>query len=167
MNKTINLVCCVAVFIALASCDGITNTNASSETEKTETAKNDMNIVKAEIQAIENKWADALNEKDINSLMALYADDATNMQDGAPTLRGKAAIRSQQEKEFAAPPRYASISFQTQDIYGTPDEVTEVGTSSEKDASGKETATGKYMVVFKKIDGSYKCVREIYNKDSK
>jgi uncharacterized protein (TIGR02246 family) len=167
MKKTMNLICCVALCILFTSCDGVTETNASSETVKAETEKSDMTLVKAEIQSIENQWADAMNKKDINALMALYADDATSMQDGAPTLKGKSAIQSQQEKEFAAPPRYASISFQTQDIYGTPDEVTEVGTSSEKDASGNEIATGKYIAVFKKVDGSYKCVREIYNKDSK
>ena len=126
-----------------------------------------MSQVRTEILAVEKEWADALNKKDVNALMALYADDATSMQDGAPTLTGKAAIQAQLEKDFTAPGRYASISFETKDVYGTPDEVTEVGTSLEKDAAGKQTNTGKYMTVFQKKDGKYKCIREIYNKDLK
>ena len=165
MKKTMNLIC-LAVCILLASCNGATDTNTSSETTKPETDKSDMRLVRAEIQAIENAWAEAMTKRDINAIMALYTDDVKSMQDGGPTLNGKAALQAQMEKDFGAPPRYASISFTTQDVYGTPDEVTEVGTSSEKDASGKETATGKYIAVFKKVDGSYKCVREIYNKDS-
>jgi len=162
MKKTI-LMSCLAVFI-LSSCSN--NKDDSSVMVKSETVKADMSSVKTEIQAIENQWADALNKKDINALMALYADDAASMQDGAPTLRGKAAIKANQEKEFAKPDRYASISFQTEDVFGSADEVTEVGTSTEKDAAGK-VSTGKYIAVFKKVDGKYLCIREIYNKDAK
>jgi ketosteroid isomerase-like protein len=164
MKKTIILLSCLALFI-LNSCDN--NKDDSSVMVKSETATVDMSGVKAEIQSIENEWADALTKRDVNALMALYTDDAISMQDGAPTLNGKAAIRAQEEKDMANPPTYASISFKTQAVYGTPEEVTEVGTSSEKDAAGKETATGKYMVVFRKVDGRYKCVAEIYNKDTK
>jgi ketosteroid isomerase-like protein len=164
-QKTI-LLSFVAISMLVCACDGPSR-NENVKTVKSEVVKADMTMVQTDIQAIENQWADAMNNKDIDALMALYADDAKSMQDGAPTLNGKAAIRAQQEKDFAAPQRYASISFKTLDVYGTPDEVTEVGSSSEKDASGKEIGTGKYMVVFKKIDGDYKCVREIYNKDYK
>ncbi len=167
MKKTIILTSCLALIFSLNSCDGPKNDDASSVMTTTETSKNDMTQVRADISAVEKEWADALNKKDINALMALYAEDATSMQDGAPTLSGKAAIQAQQEKDFAAPARYASISFETQDVYGTPDEVTEVGTSSEKDAAGIVTGTGKYMAVYQKKDGKYKCIREIYNKDSK
>lgn len=161
MKKTTILVSCLAFFLLLNSCAN------DAALVKSESAKADMTQVRTEIQNIENQWADALNKKDINALMALYADDAASMQDGAPTLKGKAAIQAQQEKDFADSSRYASISFQTQDVYGTADEVTEVGTSEEKDAAGKVTGTGKYVAVFQKRDGKYKCVREIYNRDSK
>lgn len=164
MKKTTILMSCLAFIMFIACTD---QKNEESAMVQSEAPKTDMSAVKSEIQAIENAWADALNKKDINALMALYADDAITMQDGAPTLRGKAAIQAQQEKDFAAPPRYATISFQTQDVFGTPEEVTEVGTTSEKDASGKETGTGKYMAVFVKKDGKYLCIREIYNRDSK
>ncbi|MBA2746420.1 MAG: DUF4440 domain-containing protein [Flavisolibacter sp.] len=157
---------CLAACLFLISCDSPAK-NDDTVLVKSENVKADMSAVQTEMQALENAWAEALNKKDVNALMAFYTDDAISMQNGGPTLNGKAAIRAQTEKDMASPPRYASISFKTLAVYGTPDEVTEVGTSSEKDANGKETATGKYMVVFRKVDGSYKCVSEIYNKDTK
>lgn len=167
MKKTTILSCCLAIFIVISSCQETTTTPDAAPAVKSEPAPVDMTQVRSEVQAIENAWADAINKKDINSLMALYADDAVSMQDGAPTLTGKAAIQAQQEKNFATPPKYASISFRTQDVYGTPEEVTEVGTSEEKDAAGKVTGTGKYVAIFQKKDGKYLCVREIYNRDQK
>ena len=167
MKKTTVLSCCLALFIFIGSCKENPTTENSASLIKSEAVPADMKQVRAEIQTIENAWADAMNKKDINLLMALYADDAVSMQDGAPALKGKAAIQAQQEKNFAAPEKYASISFQTQDVYGTPDEVTEIGISEERDAAGKVTGTGKYVAVFQKKDGKYLCVREIYNRDQK
>lgn len=161
MKKGTIFLSCLSLLLVLGAC-----TN-EVESKKTETTKADMSQVRTDIQAVENEWADAMNKKDIDALMALYADDAMSMQDGGPTLKGKDAIREQQVKDFAEPATYASISFTTQDLYGTPDEVTEVGTASMKDADGKEIATSKYMAVFVKQDGKYKCLREIYNKDTK
>lgn len=125
----------------------------------------DMATVKAEIQAVENQWADAINKKDLTALMAMYADDAVSMPDGAPTLTGKAAIQARQEKQFADAKGNITISFQTMDVYGDDDIVTEYGTSTEKDDKGNVVETGKYVATFKKMDGKYVCIREIYNSD--
>ncbi len=132
-----------------------------------ETPKADLAQIRSEIVAIETAWAAALNAKDINALMAMYTEDAQSMQDGAPTLSGKSAIQQQQEKDFAKPAMYASIAFETTDVYAQGDFATEIGKSVYKDATGKITGTGKYVAVFQKKDGKYLCVREIYNKDSK
>ncbi len=165
MKKTTLLASCFALLLSFTACEGPAEKKEAEPVVKA--AAVDMTKVRSEIQAIENDWAAAMMKKDVNALMALYTDDAQSLQDGGPTLNGQAAIKAHQEASFAKPPSYASISFQTQDVYGSPDEVTEVGTSTEKDAAGKVTATGKYVAVFKKVGGSYKCVREIYNRDSK
>lgn len=125
----------------------------------------DMAAIKAEIQAIENQWADAINKKDLAGLMAMYADDAISMPDGAPTLTGKVAIQEKQEKQFAEAKGNVTISFQTLDVFGDGDIVTEYGTSTEKDDKGNVVKTGKYVATFKKTDGKYLCIREIYNSD--
>lgn len=121
--------------------------------------------IKTEIQEIENAWAVAMNNKDIDALMAMYADDAVSMPDNAPSLKGKAAIRKNQEQEFMTMPAGVTYSFETLDIFGDANTVTETGTTTVKDASGKVTGTGKYLCVFEKRDGKYLVVREIYNND--
>lgn len=166
MNKRI-ILACLTFAIALSSCNETKDTDDASPMVKSEAVAADMGQVRAVIQKIEDDWAAALNKKDMAALMSLYADDAISMQNDGPVLKGKAAIQSQQDKDFAAPPKYASISFQTQDVYGTAEEVTEVGTSEEKDVAGKVIGTGKYMAIFQKRDGNYLCIREIYNRDAK
>lgn len=126
----------------------------------------DLTQVKAEIQALEDAWADALNAKDLDALMALYTDDAVSMADNAAMKVGKDAIRKDQEMEFASQPEGMTYSFETLDVYGNTDMVTETGTSTYKDANGKVIGTGKYMVVWKKQGDDYLCFREIYNNDT-
>lgn len=155
-----------AGFLALTSCKQAETTEAATaEAMPTETAKPDMAAVKAEIQTLENQWADAINKKDLAGLMAMYADDALSMPDGAPTLTGKAAIQERQAKQFADAKGNITISFQTMDVFGDGDIVTEYGTSTEKDEKGTVVETGKYVATFKKTDGKWLCIREIYNSD--
>lgn len=153
-------------FLFLISCKQETPP-AESAAAPAKEATLDMAAVKAEIQALENQWADAMNKRDLAGLMAMYADDAVSMPDGAPTLTGKAAIQERQAKHFADAKENMSISFQTLDVYGDGDVVTEYGTSTVTDKDGKVVETGKYAATFKKMDGKYVCIREIYNDDTK
>lgn len=129
--------------------------------------KPDMAAVKAEIQAVENAWAAATNAGDVNALMALYADDAVSMANNGPSLVGKAAIQKDTETNIAKRPKGSIISFETTEVFGDDQVVTEIGTSVTKDATGKVTSTGKYIAIFEKRDGKYICIREIYNDDAK
>jgi len=172
MKKTILFPAFAACALMFVSCKDAEKKDtpeaaAVSATAPAEPAKPDMAKIKADIQAVENTWADLQTKKDLAGLMALYADDATSMQDGGPALVGKADIQKQQEADFAGPRKYASIAFETADVYGDGDYVTEVGKTIYKDAAGKSIGSGKYMVVFVKKDGKYLCLREIYNRDSK
>lgn len=151
-----------AAFLMIASCKPATDSNATTA----EAPKVDLAQVKAEIQAVETAWATAQNAKDINALMAMYADDAISMTDGAPSLNGKAAIKTYQEAEFAKAPEGLNSSYTVQDVYGDGETVTEVGTGVTKDASGAVVRTGKYVAIWKKMDGKYLCIREIYNNDA-
>lgn len=151
-----------AAFLMIGSCKPAADNNVAPA----ETPKVDMEAVKAEIQAVETAWATAQNAKDINALMALYADDAISMADGAPSLNGKAAIQAYQEAEFAKATAGLTSAYTVQDVYGDGETVTEVGTGVTKDASGAVVRTGKYVAIWKKMDGKYLCIREIYNGDA-
>ncbi len=168
MKKTILLVTYVSCVVLFTSCqEAEKNETPVQTTTVAEPAKPDLAQIRTEIVAIENAWATAQNAKDINALMALYADDAVSMPDGEPMISGKAAIQKKQEADFAKPSPYASIAFETMDVYAQGNVATEVGKSMYKDAAGKTTGGGKYIAVYEKRDGKYLCIREIYNKDSK
>jgi uncharacterized protein (TIGR02246 family) len=126
----------------------------------------DLSTVKADIQALEDAWAAALNAQDLDALMALYTDDAVSMTDDGPMLTGKAAIRKDQEKEFASTPAGRTYAFEALDVYGDGSTVTETGKTTYQNAAGEVTGTGKYMVVWEKQGDTYLCAREIYNNDS-
>ena len=167
MKKTILLVTYVSCVLLFASCQEAEKKEIPPATTVAEPAKPDPAQVRAEIITIENAWAAAQNAKDINALMAMYADDAVSMPDGEPMLNGKAAIQKKQEADFAKPAKFASIAFETMDVYAQGNVVTEVGKTMYKDATGKIIGGGKYIAVFEKRDGKYLCIREIYNQDSK
>ena len=137
----------------------------TTEAAPMENVKPDMAQIKADIQAMEVSWAAAQNAKDVDALMAMYAEDAISMPYDAPMLKGKAAIKAQQEKDFAAAKEGFTAEYTTLDVYGDGEIVTEVGASATKDASGAVVREGKYMAVFQKVDGKYLCIREIYNND--
>ena len=167
MKKTILLVTYVSCVLLFASCQEAEKKETPAEVTVAEPAKPDLTQIRSEIVAIETAWAAAQNAKDVNALMALYAEDAVSMPDGEPMLTGKAAIQKKAEADFAKPSTYGSIAFETMDVYAQGNVVTEVGKTMYKDAAGKTTGGGKYMAVYEKRDGKYLCIREIYNKDSK
>ena len=167
MKKSIFLITCVSSVLVFASCQETPKKESPVETTVIETAKPDLAQIRAEIVAVENAWAAAQNAKDVKAIMALYADDVVSMPDGEPMVSGKAAVQKKTEVDFAKPSTYASIAFETLDVYAQGNVVTEVGKTMYKDAAGKTTGGGKYIAVYEKRDGKYLCIREIYNKDSK
>ena len=167
MKKTMLLIAYASCVLLFASCKEDEKKETAAAATVTEPAKPDLAQIRSEIIAIETAWAAAQNAKDVNALMAMYADDAVSMPDGEPMLTGKAAIKKKQEADFAKPSKYASIAFETMDVYAQGDVVTEVGKTMYKDAAGKTAGAGKYMAVYEKRDGKYLCIREIYNQDSK
>lgn len=154
MKSNLFFTLCAACLLTFTGCQQGAETSA------------DMAQIKADIQSAENAWATALNARDLDALMALYTDDAVSMSDNAPMLVGKDAIRKNQEQEFANTPAGRTYSFEVLDVYGDGSTITETGKSTYKDAAGKVTGTGKYMVVWEKQGDKYLCVREIYNEDA-
>ncbi|WP_080055762.1 YybH family protein [Spirosoma aerolatum] len=149
----------------------VTGCNAPAQKKETATeqvaAKPDMAAIKTEIQAIETQWASATTARDIDKVMALYADDAVEMADDEPMCIGKAAIRQVLLKSMKARQTGTTVFYETMDVYGDDNLVTEVGKTTIKDAAGNVVSTGKYMGIFEKRDGKFICIRDINNEDQK
>jgi ketosteroid isomerase-like protein len=122
--------------------------------------------VKAEIQAIENDFAVVYNTGNIDAL-TYYADDATSYFSGKMPLVGKDAIHQSMKEELANFVKGDKISFETKEVYVTENgnHVMEIGAFQFSDSTGVKLRSGNYFSLFKKIDGKYKCIRDMGNSE--
>lgn len=158
--KTKQLLSLIAVcLLTITACHPATKSSAGPATTK------DLSQIKTEIQALENAWADAQNARDVEALLAMYTDDAVSMTNDGPSTSGKDAMRKSIETDFASSGSLTS-TYETLEVFGDEDTVTEIGKSTQKDASGNVVSTGKYMAIWVKQGDTYLCARDIYNRDA-
>jgi ketosteroid isomerase-like protein len=127
----------------------------------------DLDQIRAEIQGLEDAYAEALSKGDLDAIMSYYGDDIVSYSNNEPMVSGKEAFRKKQEADMAKTTPGTSFKFEVMDIFAEGDLVVETGKSTTSDAEGNITRTGKYMCVFMKRDGKYECIREMYNDDKK
>ena len=122
--------------------------------------------VKAEIQAVENDFAAVYNTGNIDAL-TYYADDATSYFSGKMPLVGKDAIHQSMKEELENFGKGDKISFETKEVYvaNNGDHVMEIGAYQFADSTGTKLRSGNYFSLFKKIDGKYKCIRDMGNSE--
>lgn len=137
----------------------------SSCTQPTAEATIDMDAVKAEITAMEDAFAAAMNAHDPDAVVAYYADDAQSMPPNKPTRVGKAAIREAMES-IKTDSSGMTEAFTVKEVWAAGDIAVEIGAYEVSNAEGEVVKTGKYMSLFEKRDGKYICIRDIYNADS-
>ena len=160
---------CNALFFMTIGCNAPTSDTANKavEANKQAVAKPDMAAIKAEIQALENTWATASNAKDATTITNFYTDNAISFTNNKPSLTGKAAIRKEIDEGLAKNKPNETVTYETLDVYGDDNFVTETGKTTVKDAKGTITHTGKYMAVWEKRNGKWLVIRDIYNDDKK
>jgi ketosteroid isomerase-like protein len=160
MKRTLLLLVLLApVLFFLPACEG------EHEEMEHQAEQLDMDAVKAEIQAMEDAYAVAENNKDADGVVAYYADDAQSLAYNAPTDVGKEAIKASILKGFEEDTMGNTISFQVTGVWAAGDYATETGTSKTVDKDGNVVRTGKYMTLFEKRDGKYVAIRDCYNRD--
>ena len=122
----------------------------------------DKEQVKAEIQAIENKFAAVFTHRNIDSL-TYYADDATSYFVGQEPVVGKDAIHKFIEEELLDFPDGSKMINETIEIYVTDDgnNVAEIGAYKRLDSTGAVMQNGHYFSFFAKRDGRYVCTRDM------
>lgn len=122
--------------------------------------------IKTKIQEKEKAFAEAMTAQNSEAVLAFYADDAVSMSDGKPSDIGKDAIRKDLMESYAQRRKGLVTTYDVIDVYGSKSQVTEIGKTTVKDASGKVIYTGKYMAVWEERNGDYICVRDISNGDA-
>ena len=145
----------------------ITSVNSFGKDVKPLSAEEKMTRIKADIVVLEKSWDTYYNSGDLESLLKLYADDAVRLPNKQTIITGKEAIKKGMEDEIAIRKKGSTSTSETTDVFGDENTVTEIGKTIRKDASGKVKSTGKYITIWKKVNGKFVTVREMWNDDAK
>lgn len=121
----------------------------------------------ASIMAGSLAWFQHYNAGDADGVAALYAEDALLLPVGAPKVAGRAAIRDWAAVDIKNS-KAAGLAFKGDPVtdgvaQGNTAWIT--GSFSVSDASGRKVDTGKYVTVYRRTDGKWLIVRDIWNSD--
>ena len=133
--------------------------SACATTEKKEVL--DMEMVKVEIQAMEDAYAAGEKAKDADAVAAYYSDDAISYSRNDQPLVGKAAIRDDIANNIAKDTTDNYNVYKVVDLFAEGNTAVEIGSWTEFDASGNQKENGNYMSYFQKRNGKYICVRDM------
>ena len=118
------------------------------------------------IRALDAKWQKAAADRDLNSMVESYLDDAVMMEPGVPAFVGKGAIREQWQRELSDKALALSWTIAALDIRG--DMAVTRGrydVTYTNEAGVVVDEIGKYITVWKNIGGNWRVASEIYNSD--
>ena len=122
------------------------------------------------IREIDAAWSEALKNKDLDKLMANYAEDASFLPPDEPIVRGREKIRDWFEKRIALPGYSASFAPNTIVVSLSRDMAYELGTfrvTVNDETSKPLIYVGKHLVVWEKRDAHWRVVAESINRDSR
>jgi uncharacterized protein (TIGR02246 family) len=118
-----------------------------------------------------DRFEQALLAEDAATVGTFYAEDAIALPPGAPRAEGRAAIQALFASWFEQIPAPEGFTLTTNDVQlaGSGDIAYEVGTYTSRGTSPEGEAydeAGKYLVVWKNLDGEWMIVRDAWNIDA-
>ena len=119
------------------------------------------NGVRTAIEAANARFSAAAAKGDGAALAALYATDGQVMPAGSEPIRGTDAIRK--FWQGALDSGVAAVGLKTIDVFGHDPTATEVGEYELRDKAGNVLDHGKYIVVWRHSDGSWKLLRDMFS----
>jgi ketosteroid isomerase-like protein len=117
--------------------------------------------VRTAIEAANAQFSAAAAKGDGAALAALYSTEGQVMPAGSDPIRGTAAI--QKFWQGALDSGVAAVGLKTIDVFGHGPTATEVGEYELRDKAGKILDHGKYIVVWRHSDGTWKLLRDMFS----
>jgi uncharacterized protein (TIGR02246 family) len=124
----------------------------------------------AAIKAVADNYVKATLAGDAKAIAALYTEDAVEMPPNQPMVKGRAAIQQYYEKLMASGVKIMNFTLDHLDTRANGDAAWDAGTykQSMQGETGTTTAqsdTGKYVVLLRRVGGTWKVAYAIYNSD--
>jgi uncharacterized protein (TIGR02246 family) len=161
----IRLVLLAATALLISSCDkGKENANGtSSEVAATAASAADEEAIRSQVA----RWLELIKSKDSAAIAKMYTEDGALMPPNAPISKGQAAIQQTWASMMSAPGFELTFAPEQIVLSGSADMALDRGTYKMTVApSGKaQVDTGKYVVVWRKVDGEWKAAADIINSD--
>jgi uncharacterized protein (TIGR02246 family) len=159
---TIRFVLLAATALLITSCD--TKKDAANG------ASPGVAVSAADEEAIRGqvaKWLDLIKKKDAAAIAQMYTEDGALMPPNAPISKGRAAVQQTWAAMMNTPGFELTFAPEQIILSGSADMALDRGTFRMVVApSGKaQIDTGKYVVVWRKIDGEWKAAADIINSD--
>lgn len=113
-------------------------------------------------------WWERYNKGDADGVANLYAEDGIVLAPGVPAAVGREAIRAYIATDIAGS-KAAGLTFNGGDISGVGiagDLAWVSGAFSITDAAGAAVDNGKYLSLFRRMDGGWILIRDTWNSDT-
>jgi ketosteroid isomerase-like protein len=155
-NKIILGLSLGCIFILVNACD--------SKKEEASASTVDKEKIKAEIQAMEDSFAQVYNSGELKNI-GYYADDAQIFFQNRPPVVGKDSILSFLKSDMIS--KNDSLTFKTNEVFVSNDgnQVVEIGSFRLIDSIGGVINSGNFMSLFEKRDGKYVSTRDMIASD--
>jgi uncharacterized protein (TIGR02246 family) len=125
----------------------------------------DTDHAKAEIAERLRDYENALKNGDAGALADMYTPDAEVLSDGSPSTVGRDEIKKVYEKMVRD--SITVSGFTTTGLWGSDELLVEQGTGFFAHAGGKWKSHGRYLLVWKRVDGVWQIFRDTWFRDSK
>jgi uncharacterized protein (TIGR02246 family) len=113
------------------------------------------------IEAVNAKFVAAFSKGDSKEVALLYTTNAQLMPEGSDAIKGRAAI--QKFMQSVTDSGVASVTLTTLETFGSGSTATEVGVYEMRDKAGKAIDHGKYIVLWRHVNGAWQLHRDIFN----
>jgi uncharacterized protein (TIGR02246 family) len=121
--------------------------------------------LKDEIQAAQDRLADAVSARDAERAASLYTEDARLIPQGAPACTDRGAIAAFFAGAFAN--GIVGARFITEDVDGDEARASEVGRyelyAAGPDGNRVRAAEGRYLIAWRKAGGEWRIHRDMFN----
>lgn len=116
----------------------------------------------AAVAAAGQAWEAGWNAGDATAIAAVYAEDATVHPPGSESVQGRDAIEAFWGAALEASGGTTS-TIETVEVAVYGDTAIEVGTYMDTNADGSHGDHGKFIAVWKNIDGQWYIIHDIFN----
>ena len=118
-----------------------------------------------EVRAVSARWLEVVGTRDATRVAAFYAVDGTFLAPNAPLAHGREAIGAVWSQLLSAPNLALQWAPASVEVARASDMACEIGTYelAMDGPAGRIEDDGKYVVVWRKVDGRWQVAADIFN----